>query len=113
MSTKLRLIMVKNERYRTVDVIVDTLLPLQALLYTNDLYVAHQDISSLRDNIYLVECVTIIMDRIYEKKKQAVEKFIRKYGKVDHSVILDEIDIDYDTLMKIISELRRQGHLNK
>jgi|SRR6187200_1513467 predicted GTPase len=105
MSTKLRLIMGKNERYRTVDVIVDTLLPL--------LYVAHQDISSLRDNIYLVECVTIIMDRIYEKKKQAVEKFIRKYGKVDHSVILDEIDVDYDTLMKIISELRRQGHLNK
>jgi hypothetical protein len=83
-----------------------------AVLYTNDLYVAHQDISSLGDNIYLFKCATIIMqDRRYEKKKQAVEKFIRKYGKVDHSVILNEIDVDYDTLMKIISELRKQGHL--
>ena len=60
-----------------------------AVLYTNDLYVAHQDISSLGDNIYLFKCATIIMqDRRYDKKKQAVEKFIRKYGKVDHSVIL-------------------------
>ena len=41
--------------------------------------------------------------RLYEKKKQTVAKFIRKHAKVDHSVILNEVNIDYGTLMKIIS----------
>lgn len=50
-------------------------------------------------------------DRKYEKKKQTVDKFIRKLGKIDHSIILNEVNIDYDTLMKIISELRREGRL--
>lgn len=50
-------------------------------------------------------------DRKYEKKKQTVENFIRKLGKIDHSIILNEVNIDYDTLMKIISELRREGRL--
>jgi predicted transcriptional regulator len=50
-------------------------------------------------------------DRRYEKKKQTVEKFIRKLGRIDHSIILNEVNIDYDTLMKIISELRREGRL--
>jgi biopolymer transport protein ExbD len=50
-------------------------------------------------------------DRTYQKKKQKVEKFIRKYGKLDHAIILNETNVDYDTLMKIISELRKQGHL--
>ena len=50
-------------------------------------------------------------DRKYEKKKQTFEKFIRKLGKIDHSIILNEVNIDYDTLMKIISELRREGRL--
>jgi len=50
-------------------------------------------------------------DRKYEKKKQTVEKFIRKLGRIDHSIILNEVNIDYDTLMKIISELRREGRL--
>jgi predicted transcriptional regulator len=50
-------------------------------------------------------------DRRYEKKKQIVEKFIRKLGRIDHSIILNEVNIDYDTLMKIISELRREGRL--
>jgi hypothetical protein len=54
-------------------------------------------------------------DRTYQKKKQKVEKFIRKYGKLDHAIILNEImwiiNVDYDTLMKIISELRKEGHL--
>jgi hypothetical protein len=112
MSIKLRSITVKNEGYRAVDLIVDTP-PLQA--YTaNDLYVAHQYIYPVWEITYTSLSVSLIMhDRRYEKKKQSVEKFIRKYGKVDHSVILNEIDVDYDTLMKIISELRRQGHLNK
>ena len=49
--------------------------------------------------------------RLYEKKKQIVAKFIREHRKVDHSVILNEVNIDYDTLMKIISELRQEGLL--
>jgi hypothetical protein len=52
-----------------------------------------------------------VQNRIYEKKKQTIAKFIKKYGKVDHSFILNEVDIDYDTLMKILSELRREGRL--
>ena len=52
-----------------------------------------------------------MQDRIYEKKKQTVAKFIKKHGKVDHSFILNEVNIDYDTLMKILSELRMEGHL--
>jgi len=31
---------------------------------------------------------------------------------VDHSFVLNEVNIDYDTLMKIISELRREGRLD-
>jgi predicted transcriptional regulator len=49
--------------------------------------------------------------RLYEKKKQIVARFIRKHGKVDYSVILNEVNIDYDTLMKILSELRQEGLL--
>ncbi len=52
-----------------------------------------------------------MQDRLYEKKKQTVAKFIRKYAKVDHSVILNEVNVDYDTLMKIIYELHREGLL--
>ena len=51
-------------------------------------------------------------DRIYLRKKQIVEKFIKKHGgTVNHAVILNEVDIDYDTLMKVLSELRNEGHL--
>ncbi|MDQ3084644.1 MAG: hypothetical protein M3Q77_07515 [Thermoproteota archaeon] len=50
-------------------------------------------------------------DRIYEKKKQSILRFIKKHGKVDHSFILNEVNIDYDTLMQILSELRRERHL--
>ena len=50
-------------------------------------------------------------DRKYEKKMQTVEKFIKKYGTSDHMTILNEIDIDYDTLMKILSELSNKGRL--
>jgi predicted transcriptional regulator len=53
-----------------------------------------------------------VQDRLYEKKKQLVARFIKKHGKVDHSVILNEVNIDYDTLMKIISELRQGGLIN-
>ena len=52
-----------------------------------------------------------MMDRKYQRKKHTVEKFIKKLGKVDHSVILNNVDVDYDTLMKILSDLRNEGHI--
>lgn len=51
-------------------------------------------------------------DRVYERKKQTILRFIKKQNKVDHSFILNNVNIDYDTLMKIVSELRREGHLD-
>jgi len=53
-----------------------------------------------------------MQDRIYEKKKKTILRFIKKHGILDHSFILNEVNIDYDTLMKIISELRREGRLD-
>ncbi len=52
-----------------------------------------------------------MIDRNYQKKKILVEKFIRKNKKTDHSVILNEVNIDYDTLMLIISDLKREGRI--
>ena len=52
-----------------------------------------------------------MLDRHYQKKKILVEKFIKKNKKTDHSVILNEIDIDYDSLMKIMAELKRDGRI--
>lgn len=49
--------------------------------------------------------------RMYQKKKQRVEKFIKRFGKVEHFFILNEVDIDYDTLMKILEELRKEGRI--
>jgi hypothetical protein len=40
-----------------------------------------------------------------------IEKYIKKHKVVDYSRILNEVDIGYDTLMKIISELRNEGRL--
>ena len=52
-----------------------------------------------------------MQDRKYQKKKTMIEKFIKKSGKIDHSVILNNVDIDYDTLMKILAELRSEGRI--
>jgi predicted transcriptional regulator len=52
-----------------------------------------------------------MQDRKYQRKKHLVEKFIKKFGKVDHSVILNNVNIDYDTLMKILSDLRNEGRI--
>ena len=52
-----------------------------------------------------------MQDRKYQRKKHTVEKFIKKFGKLDHSVILNNVDIDYDTLMKILSDLRNEGRI--
>jgi len=56
-------------------------------------------------------CLVAVQDRNYQRKRQKVEKFIKKYRRVDHSVILNNVDIDYDTLMKILSDLRREGRI--
>lgn len=40
-----------------------------------------------------------------------IERYVKKHKVVDYSRILNEVDIDYDTLMKIISELRNEGRL--
>lgn len=53
-----------------------------------------------------------MMDRKYQKKRHRVERFIKKFGKVDHSVILNNVDIDYDTLMRILSDLRKEGRIS-
>jgi hypothetical protein len=55
--------------------------------------------------------MTMLQKRLYQKKKQSVEKFIKRFGKVEHSFILNEVDIDYDTLMKILAELRNEGRI--
>ena len=52
------------------------------------------------------------MDRAYLRKKQIVERFIRKHGKADHARILNEVDVDYDTLMRILADLRREGRIS-
>jgi len=51
------------------------------------------------------------MDRAYLKKKQIVMRFIKKHGNVDHARILNEVNVDYDTLMRILSDLRREGRI--
>jgi predicted transcriptional regulator len=51
-------------------------------------------------------------DRVYEKKKQTILRIIKKHRKVNHSFILNNVNIDYETLMKILSELRMQGCLD-
>ncbi|AIF82898.1 hypothetical protein NTE_00820 [Candidatus Nitrososphaera evergladensis SR1] len=54
----------------------------------------------------------VVQDRKYQKKKVAVEKFVKKNGTADHSAILNSIDVDYDTLMRILSELRNEGRIS-
>ncbi|HZB81147.1 MAG TPA: hypothetical protein VE264_07720 [Nitrososphaera sp.] len=52
-----------------------------------------------------------MIDRNYQRKKHLVEKFVKKSGKVDHSVILNNVDVDYDTLMRVLSDLRNEGRI--
>ncbi len=54
----------------------------------------------------------MMIDRLYEKKKQAILRFIKKHRRVSHSFILNNVNIDYETLMKILSELRMEGSLD-
>jgi hypothetical protein len=50
-------------------------------------------------------------DRKYQKIKGEVKRFIQKHKKIDHSIILNETNIDYDTLMQILRELKSERHL--
>ena len=52
-----------------------------------------------------------VQERKYQKKKAMVDKFIKKSGKIDHSIILNNVDVDYDTLMRILSDLRNEGRI--
>lgn len=52
-----------------------------------------------------------IQDRKYQKLKGQVKRFIQKNKKLDHSMILNSMNIDYDTLMQIIGELKNDGDL--
>jgi hypothetical protein len=52
-----------------------------------------------------------IQDRKYQKLKGQVKGFIQKNKKLDHAMILNNMDIDYDTLMRIIAELKSEGNL--
>ncbi len=49
-------------------------------------------------------------DRIYQEKKQSVEEFIKRYGKADHYIILNNVDVGYDTL-NILSDLQNECRL--
>jgi hypothetical protein len=40
-----------------------------------------------------------------------VRKFIRKRKTTDTSLILGEVDIDYDTLMLVLRDLQKEGDL--
>ena len=53
-----------------------------------------------------------MQDRKYQKKKAAVDKFIRKNHTTDHAIILNNVDVNYETLMQILDELRREGRIS-
>jgi len=52
-----------------------------------------------------------IQNRKCQKLKGQVKRFIQKNKKIDHSMILNNMNIDYDTLMRIIAELKSDGDL--
>ena len=55
--------------------------------------------------------MTNTQDRKYQKIEVEVKRFIERHKKIDHRTILNEIDVDYDTLMKILRKLKNQGQL--
>ena len=52
-----------------------------------------------------------VQDRSYQQKKALVKRFIRKNKKIVTSRILNEVNIDYDTLMLVLADLQKQGDL--
>jgi len=61
--------------------------------------------------LWLVSRTWMKPDRTYQKKRQMIERYIKKHKVLDYYQILNEVDIDYDSLMKILSELRNEGRL--
>jgi hypothetical protein len=53
-----------------------------------------------------------LQSRAYQRKKEIVKRFIKKQKTSDTSHILNEVDIDYDTLMLVLADLHREGYLN-
>ena len=49
--------------------------------------------------------------RSYQQKKALVKRFIRKKKTTDTSRILNEVNIDYDTLMLVLADLQNEGDL--
>ncbi|HZD36337.1 MAG TPA: hypothetical protein VE130_14135 [Nitrososphaeraceae archaeon] len=52
-----------------------------------------------------------MQNRSYQKQKEIVKRFIKKQKTSDTSRILNEINIDYDTLMLVLADLRKEGYL--
>lgn len=50
-------------------------------------------------------------DRKYEKQKQNILKYIKRKGKIDFKEILNEVNINYDTLKRIVDELKSKGEI--
>jgi predicted transcriptional regulator len=50
-------------------------------------------------------------DRSYHRKKELVRKYVRKNKTFDTSRILNEVNIDYDTLSLVLADLRKEGFL--
>ena len=52
-----------------------------------------------------------LQSRAYQQKKAVVKRFIRKKKTTDTSRILNEVNIDYDTLMLVLADLQNEGDL--
>jgi hypothetical protein len=52
-----------------------------------------------------------LQSRSYHQKKALVTRFIRKKKTTDTSRILNEVNIDYDTLMLVLADLQNEGDL--
>ena len=52
-----------------------------------------------------------MQNRSYQKQKEVVKRFIKKQKTSDTSRILNEVNIDYDTLMLVLADLRKEGYL--
>ena len=52
-----------------------------------------------------------MQSRSYQRTKEMVKRFIKKEKTSDNSRILNELDIDYDTLMLVLADLRNEGRL--
>jgi hypothetical protein len=52
-----------------------------------------------------------LQSRSYQQKKALVKRFTRKKKTTDTSRILNEVNIDYDTLMLVLADLQNEGDL--